>query len=515
MNDTDITYSIEKSRQGLDTILARRGGREIYLHSRVNPERESDLFAGRFDPGRFDVLIVLGCGLGYHLMPLREILDRYSDVIVVDVLPGIEKAIERNGLTSFLTASPRVTILSGKTAAVIADLLTEKIDMDRIRGISVLEHPASIRAFGEYYDGVRSAVERLLHVKAGNTATRAAFGNRYIANILRNVPLLEGAKPVRGLFGAFRGHPAVVAVSGPSLDADIMLMKKYQRRFFIVAVDSALPVLRGSGIDPDLVITVDPQPYVREHFMQYTGNAPVVCSITSHPSAVDRPERFISLNSHPFAQLATEVYGGAIGSVDSATGSVAGDAISLCRACGFVAVGVTGLDFSFSGYAIYARGTAYQKRYASFFQDRCTTVEGLNCRYILGNSRGLKVEGKYTRKSFLQYRQTLEDFLRGTGMTISMLNDRGLSPVGARTVHFSTFIKEICTGEIPKEVIISAAKASSPPLNPGPMVQALNGIMNNRLFDELLEASLGRGAGDREKGKYRDLIGPGRSKTGG
>jgi hypothetical protein len=159
MNEKDIIYSIVKTTQGQETVFVRSGGRELYLHSKVSPEREADLFAGRFDPGRYDVLIVLGCGLGYHLMPLRELLDRYSEVIIIDVLPGIEKAIDRNGLTSFLATSPRVTILSGTSAADAAAILSAKIDMDRIRGISVLEHPASIRAFGDYYDSIRKGDE--------------------------------------------------------------------------------------------------------------------------------------------------------------------------------------------------------------------------------------------------------------------------------------------------------------------------------------------------------------------
>jgi hypothetical protein len=515
MNGHDITYTIEKSRTGQDTLRVRAEGREIYLHSRVNPERESELFAGRIDPGRWDVLIVLGCGLGYHLMPLGDILDRFSDVFVIDVLPGIEGAIRENGPTSFLASSRKVTILAGKSAAEIACLLSDRIDMDRIRGISVLEHPASVRAFGAYYDGVRSAVDSIIQVKAGNKATREAFGARYVANILRNVPLLQGARPVRGLFGAFTGRPAVLAVSGPSLDGDLALMKLEQDRFFVVAVDSALPVLLAGGVAPDLVISVDPQPYVREHFVGCDiGSAPVVCSLSSHPSVMAGKHRFVSLNTHPIAQLAAEVYGDSIGSVDSGTGSVAGDAIRLCHACGFSGIGVTGLDFSFSGYAIYARGTAYQKRYAAFFQDRLTTVEGLNCRYILRNSGGLKSQGKFTRRSFLQYRKTLDDWMKNNGMTVCLLNDRGLAPSGSRTQAFGTFIDEYCAGRIPKKGIISAVEASSPAISTRPLADALAGIMHERLFDQLLEASLGGRAGEREKRKFRELIGTRRAGNG-
>ncbi len=507
MNEIDITYSIVKTRQGNDTILVRSGGREIYLHSRISPEREADLLAGRFDPARFDVLIVLGCGLGYHLVPLQEMLDRYSEVIIIDVVPGIEKEIERNGITSFLTGSPRVTIVAGKSAADVADFLSSKIDMDRIRGISVLEHPASVRAFAEYYDVVRKEVEKLIHLKAGNKATREAFGPRYVANILRNVRHFEEARPVRSLFGAFTERPAVIAASGPSLEEDIGLMCEEQQRFFIVAVDSALPVLCRCGIVPDLVVSVDPQPYVREHFIRCdTVNTPVVCSISSHPSVLERGRTFVSLNTHPFAQLAAEVYGDAIGSVNSSTGSVAGDAISLCRACGFSAIGITGLDFSFSGYRIYARGTAYQDRYASFFQNRVTTVEGLNCRYVLGSSGAMKREGKFTRKSFLQYRHLIGDYILNNRMDVAILNNRGLSPAGARHIDFASFISQHCSGEIPKKMMISALQESSRPIGSAPLLAALRKIMNESLFDELLDASLGGRVSDRQKSRYRDLV---------
>lgn len=507
MNGTDITYSIVKTRQGTDTILVRSGGREVYIHSKVNPEREADLFTGRFDPARYDVLVVIGCGLGYHLLPLKETLDRYSDVIIIDVVPGLEREIGLNGLTSFLAGSPRVTILAGKSAAEVADVLSERVDMDRIRGIAVLEHPASVRAFGDYYGAVRKEVEKVIHIKAGNKATREAFGPRYVANILRNVRHLEGARPVRSLFGAFSGHPAVIAVSGPSLDGDIRLMKKARRRLFLVAVDSALPVLCRHGIMPDLVVSVDPQPYVREHFIRCdAGSVPVVCSISSHPSVLERRGVFLSLSTHPLAQLAAEVYGNAIGSVDSRTGSVAGDAISLCRACGFSAIGITGLDFSFSGYRIYARGTAYQDRYALFFQDRMTTVEGLNCRYILGGSGALRREGKFTRKSFLQYRQSIEDYIRSNDMDYAVLNERGLPPAGARHVDFNSFIGLYCREDISGKAMVAAIQEASKPIGAGPLADALGDIAHERLFDELLEASLGGRVSDRHKSKFRDMI---------
>jgi len=46
----------------------------------------------------------------------------------------------------------------------------------------------------------------------------------------------------------------------------------------------------------------------------------------------------------------------------------------------------------------------------------------------------------------------------------------------------------------------------SGPINAGPLYAALLNIMHEKLFDELLDASLGGWAGERQKIKYRDLI---------
>ena len=514
MKQNDISYRIEKTRRGLDTIIIESGGRDIPLHSKIDPEREAESFRDRFDPARYDVLIVLGAGLGYHLIPLKERINEYSVVILIDILTGIEAAIDRNPLTSFLLTSPRFLFVRGKSPEDVDRILSDIIDMDNIRGISVLEHPASVRIFDDYYGVIKKSIDKMITIKAGNKATRQAFGARYVRNILVNFGMLDNARPVCDLFGAFKRYPAVIAGSGPSLEINIEMLRRYQDRIFIIAVDSAIPVLQQKGVLPDIIISIDPQPYVYEHFLNYKpGNAIHVLSITSHPSILKQLNGFISLNSHPFSQLASEACGGSIGSVDSSTGTVAGDAVNLCARCGFSIIGVTGIDFSFSDFTIYARGTAYQKRYAVHFQDRLSTVEGYNMRYIMKSSGGLKYEGKYTRKSFLHYRQALEDFFGKNAIPeIYALNDRGIPIPGVRVQDMDEFVAKNCPAVIEKKRIIGGIQAISRVIDAGPIMGALKQISDDKLFDELLEASLGRPIERRDTLHYRDIIAMNRKK---
>lgn len=112
MDPEKITYEIKQAGHGLDTIMVKSGGREIPLHSRIDPERDSGLLREKLDPSRYDFLIILGVGLGYHCLPLMEIIDRYTRVILVDILDGIDTAIAKNRLTSFLLKNPRITLVT-------------------------------------------------------------------------------------------------------------------------------------------------------------------------------------------------------------------------------------------------------------------------------------------------------------------------------------------------------------------------------------------------------------------
>jgi hypothetical protein len=510
MDPSDFTYKTTKAKSGHDTLVVTSHGRDTLLHSKVTPERESELFAGRFDPARYDVLISLGVGLGYHLLPLSDYLSGYTRIILIDRLGGIDAAIAENRLTSFLASSDRVSFVLGKSMEEVGESLSGMIDVDEIRGITVLEHPGSMRIFGDYYTGVKRFVEKLIDRMAGNRATQKAFGPLYLRNILKNARLLDRVRPVRDLFGSLEHYPGIIIASGPCLEREIPGIARFQDRFFIIAADSAVPVLYKSGISPDFVISIDPQPYVYEHFLGWERDrrTATVFSLSSNHSAIKSFGGYVFLNSHPLCQFASGVYRDAIGSVDSATGSVAGDAIELCRKCGLWPVGLAGLDFSFPEHKIYSRGTAYQKRYSLYFQNRVSTVEGFNCRYILGASGGVTLEGRHTRRSFIQYRRSIEELVASWDATgVYSMSDCGLPLSSVRTLGIERFVKEKCGPMLDKRGIVAPIHSASRLLSAEPLLSSLNDIIHGPLFDEILDASLGSHTRDDVKKKYRAMAG--------
>jgi uncharacterized Rossmann fold enzyme len=498
MSGTGTPYRIEKTKDGADTIIVLRDSNRYPLHSTVNPSREANSLEGRFDPGKYDLLIMLGTGLGYHLLPLRDLLPSYRRVILIDVLSSLEEAITGNPLTGFLTRSGIVSFITGLPAEEAAREASGMIDLESARGVTVMEHPASIRIFPEYYGLVRELLRKTIEKSAGNLATRKHFGMRYMKNALANLPDLPGAYPVSALRGAIEGHPAAVIASGPSAERHLPTIRERQEEMVIIAVDSALPLLLCHGIIPDVTMIIDPQPFVEEHLLETDRVTRLtVCSMTSRRITPPPRLRFCSMNSHPLSQLVDKITGGAIGSIDSSTGTVAGDALSCALSMGASAVAMVGFDFSFPGHTIYSRGTAYQRRYSLYFQNRLLPVESQNMAYIMRSSRGHRVSGRFTRKSLEGYRDSLSSFARGCGKgNLFSINGMGLPVDGIPEVAAGDFTVTWCRGKVPKSDLVGAALAGARTIASLLDMEELRAMLGDRrLVLALLEESLGTSTG--------------------
>ncbi|HOP65093.1 MAG TPA: DUF115 domain-containing protein [Spirochaetota bacterium] len=436
----NFTYRTEETKDGGITIIITRDGREFPLHSRINPAREGEKNAPVFTPEKYDLLIVLGCGMGYHLAGLKD-NSGYRKIIVIDIIPGLEKVPGFLKTVPALAKAGNVVFITGSDPAEIEKHLTDVIDLDEIKGVQVVEHPGSFRLFPEYYESVKSGVRQVLDKKGGDRATVRAFGTLFLRNALNNLGNLHLVSPVSALAGRFSGESALIVSSAPSVENYIASIKSFRDSFYIIAVDSALPMLRAHGIIPEFAVSIDPQQRIGEHFTGHEGGGTShIFSIASPPAIVERYGGYISLNSHPVSQVIEEFYPGVTGSIDSGTGSVAGDALNFAILAGFGNIGMTGFDFSFSGNNIYARETAYQNRYSLYYNNRVVTPESFNASYIFRGSGSLMSEGKYTRRSFIGYRDSLVKLIDRVCETPPVIiNSGGLKVGNGRYMEFEDF----------------------------------------------------------------------------
>lgn len=504
-NKRSAGYTVVTAKDGNMTLVVNIDNREFPLHSRIAPAKEN-ADPGP-DPERFDLIIVLGCGLGYSLIPLKEMIGQYRQVVIVDILNGIENDIRLNSQTGFLASSGNVRFITGEDPGKTGSLLSDIINFNELKGIHVREHPSSLKLFPEYYREVKSVIKKELDKKASGAATIKAFGKIFLKNALFNLDNFHSMSPVSSLSGKFRGQRGLIVSSAPSVESIIERITAYREKFAIIAVDSALPVLECRGIAPDISVSIDPQQRIQEHFTGHKGKHTAhVFSIVSPPRTVKKYGGFISLNSHPVSQAIESIYPGRTGSIDSSTGSVAGDALALALLCGFEVIAMAGFDFSFSQNNIYARGTAYQQRYSVMFNCRMKPPESFNAEYIFRGSKGFMESGRYTRRSFIGYRDSLSQFISGRCPGQVMWFGNGFMPEGAVPAAFEEFInKQVLFDTIDpvqKQVLMSGSTKSMP--DPAAVKKFL---ADTRIWEELVRESTGTNfTGTKGFDKFREIM---------
>lgn len=502
-----IDYKIEAARSSSSiVVVSSNNGTSVPLNSRLDPVKEGGKSFYELDPQKYSLLIVLGCSMGYNLISVKDILPQYKNVVIIDILEGIENEISINPDTSFLVSGRNISFFSGKEISSIENILENEIDFNIITGVQVIEHGTSVRVFNEYYSNVKNIVKRLIDSKARNSSTVKAFGKVFLRNAVNNMNNFDKVSPVSRLKNRFKGAAALIVSSAPSVEEYIDRINSLSSFCYIIAVDSALPMLSQKGINPDFVISIDPQPRIFEHFLgQMKGNISFVFSIVSSPELLRRYGGYVSLNSHPLAQVIDEVYPGIVGSVDSGTGSVAGDALNFAYYAGFSKIAMMGFDFSFSFYNIYARGTAYQKRYSAIFNNRFHTPETFNADYIFKSSKAFMRHGKYTRKSFIGYKDSLEQFIYKKNLTsLYAINSRALPVKGIYGISVEDFISKMKNLEIDKSNILHE--------NNGVYLDSIidtnrvKKIMKGESAFEILKASYGKDPAQDELKKFLYML---------
>jgi len=358
----------------------------------------------------------------------------------------------------------------------------------------------------DYYDSIKSIIKAVIDKKAANQATIRAFGSLFIRNAVNNISNLNNCRYISNIAGKFKGRKAVIVSSAPSLEEHIEDLRYYQDRLYIIAVDSALSVLRCFDIRPDFVVSIDPQGRIGEHFL---GHEPFGCmhifSIVSPPELVKRYNGFISLNSHPVSQIIAEMYSLEDSTIDSATGSVAGDAFMFALLCGFEPVAMIGFDFSFSNNIIYARNTSYQNRYAHYFNNRFKTPETFNASYIFKASRSQVAEGRYTRRSFLNYRDSLNSLIKEKNYAhIYTINRKGLE-LNAADMDFDAFMELPSANNENKSEYIHKISMEKP-VHPFNIKMLKDKLLDEGIFNEITTASLGADLSAGTKDKIISLI---------
>jgi hypothetical protein len=504
---TAKTYTIEDSQEpGYKTVsVLSADGKKTYLHSKIAPSRESSAFSKIFSSFSGDTLVLLGLGLGHHLRDIAK-ASSVKHIIAVEKIGFTNAEIAQNFTWASKTLSAKITYIIGKDSHVLQSELESHLVIQKDTSVAIIEHPASARAFPEYYAYARDIIQKIIRKKAGNISTVQSFAGIFIRNCIKKISTLAEYYPFKALEKSFINMPCVILSSSPSVDQYISLIAKYQKSFIIIAVDSAAPILKAHSILPDILISTDPQPWTDEHLLCTSDNVPSIVPLSAHFTAHKNQISFVFLNTHPFSQMAEHHYPD-IGNADSKTGTVAGDALYAASLMGFSHIFLTGVDFSFPKHCIYSKDSYYNYRYTALFNSRLAPCESLHMKYIRRSPRTVYNNSVVTRSSFLQFNDSIARMIKDKSLTqITLLTDSGLSIEGTKIISAAEDADKILSSfpELQdKQSIIGSLIKNTEKLKNTELSQTMR---NPQIFNQILTESSSQEHSAKKGTYYRNLF---------
>ena len=399
------------SPAGLPVPARVLDGRPLPYHSTADPLREGRRLAGLLPPGGYTV--VLGLGGGYHLAPMLAD-PALSRLLVFEPDAGLARSVMEHIDLREVILDPRTRILAGQPPqaagqAVLADYLPAVHGGLRIVPLRTAfeERPGLFR---EAASGVREAAE----LAAADFAVQGRLGRRWFLNTLAN---LKAAGSCTGALQPI--ERAVVSGAGPSLERQVSRIAGLREKSFLIATDASLPALRGFGLTPDLVVSIDCQWASYHHFLQgLPPGVPLALDLAS-PPLLGRlaPRALYFAGGHPLSRYVSANWR-ALPELDTSGGNVAQAAVALAVSLGAREVLLAGLDFGFPAGKAYCRGT-FLYRAAGLVETRLQPVESWFASFMLEN-RG-SGQARYTSRPLSLYRARLEAFARSSPARLAVL----------------------------------------------------------------------------------------------
>lgn len=339
------------SRNGAQS--ARVGA--VWLHSRYDPEAEAAKAV--CDSSAAELLLLLGLGLGYAG---KAATARGLRVAAIETdASWIAQLFRTADMTSLISDELFDLILCPAGEGLI-----EYLEACSPRTIALIENGATSSAFPEATGRLKAQVARFRQRDEVNAATLARFGRLWVRNLGRNARRAAALPGLGALRGAFYGYPAVVLAAGPSLDELLPSLGAIAERAVLICVDTALRSALAAGVEPDIIVIVDPQYWNARHLDRCVSPGSVlVAEAAVWPTALDFAARrtVLCASAYPLGRYLDTRLGLERGSL-GAGGSVATTAWDLARLLGCAPIHMAGLDLSFPAARTHAKASLFEQR---------------------------------------------------------------------------------------------------------------------------------------------------------
>ncbi|MDI6710299.1 MAG: DUF115 domain-containing protein [Thermoanaerobacterales bacterium] len=453
MTTTVPTIEVLSAKNGQVTARAHiKDVRTIWLHSAYDPGREAVSLVSKHSLIRAGVIIVLGLGLGHHVVEVLRRIGERTPVLVVERNNEMKQLAQRHNRS---LVWERFTVASNEQE--IKAFLYRHKDCLKGQELVVIEHTASLQLDLHYYGEMRKRIRDYVSTLVVELATGKNL-NRFIhENVFANLPGIIHDPGITAITDIFKGKPAVIVAAGPSLNKNICLLAEAKNKSAVICVGTALRAMLAEGLHPDFVVTLDP---MEANYRLFTGLDPTEAFLCYEPQTHPRipplfaKRRFV-FNSfgNPLQLWLSSLYGSK-GYVEPG-GSVAIAAFGIGLILGCNPIVFVGQDLAYTGGFSHAAGTVYEGR-------RVQALEGRLDHLEVPAINGGKVWTSRAMHGFLVRFEEL--FALHNDRLIIDATEGGALKRGTKVMTFREALDTYFTEEVPALEIIAAKhrEASQP-----------------------------------------------------
>ncbi len=403
---------IAESKDGSTVPVLKQGEKRIQLHSLYNPVTEAEKL---YNTGRKDgsFVIIYGLGGGYHVLPYIED-ERIENILIIDKdKKYLRKILEEINLTPIFT-SLKVNILIDPDHTRLENAIAEKYLPSISGNLFFVQLKNRISSEPVFFNEITRQINEILDKVSNDFASQAFFGKRWFKNIINNLKYAEGPQ----LLPLVR-KKAIIAGAGPSLERQLVHLKKNMEESIVFASDTAATFLISNNIIPDYIVSIDCQHITYNHLIGFDSfNIPLIMDIGS-PVFLSRcfQNRIYFTSGNPLSRFIASNWR-YLQYIDTAGGNVGYTALSVASSIGIDDITLYGIDYSYTNHKPYAKDTFIYK-YFSRNSSKINSSENAAYSFSAGsNLHETGIKGVFSNARMDNYYNSMLSFLKGKNMDV-------------------------------------------------------------------------------------------------
>jgi len=444
----DKGFEIFQNQQGTYVLEVQNSkGDYIQYTSFFNPEGEAKELTEHlnYELNR-GLILVLGIGLGYQVEEIVKHINEKSLVLVIEKDIYLLKEVLK---TRDLTATIRSKKVRFITGSLDEDEFKDALG-SYIRGMAfhiMNMQPVVLPVMDLNYIKYSTDVFNYLRnnkdtyfFAVGNDLDDTLVGmiNRFanLVHFIKNPGLTDFQKKYEEVY---KGKPAIIVSSGPSLDKNIHILKEAKGKALILACDGSMKALDRRGIVPDAVGSVERIMLTYKVF--YEGRTFPYDTVLTAPAVV-RPEIINTFKNKTLSFFKDETYGQWFNTLALNKGTVwCGASVShmllgLAHELGCDPIILIGQDLAYSEKGVSHVNEAEVKE----------EVDLKKVEVFVKNAEGKDIPSTYVWEKFLKF---FEEAVRSSDRRIIDATEGGAYIKGTELMTLKEVVDSLCKEDLP------------------------------------------------------------------